>query len=94
MMVLDTIKEELTASKLAFLGGMLARPPSPGKQRLDYTEYGGSPFWVDGVSIVSHGSSNATAIQNAPKAAEDAVRAELTDSIASMAARLGGENSD
>ncbi|MGI6567132.1 MAG: phosphate acyltransferase PlsX [Firmicutes bacterium] len=96
MMVLDTIKEELTASKLALLGGMLARPALHRvKQRLDYTEYGGSPLLgVDGVSIVSHGSSNATAIQNALKVAEDAVRAELTDSIASMAARLGGENSD
>ena len=46
MMVLDTIKEELTASKLALLGGMLARPALHRvKQRLDYTEYGGSPCW-------------------------------------------------
>ena len=75
---------------------MLANPPFIGsRQRLDYTEYGGSPLLgVDGVAIVSHGSSNITAIHNALKVAEDAVRAGLRDSIASMAARLGGENID
>ncbi|HHV93145.1 MAG TPA: phosphate acyltransferase PlsX [Firmicutes bacterium] len=96
MRIFDTIKQEVAASKLALLGGMLAKPALQRvKQRLDYTEYGGSPLLgVNGVAIVSHGSSNVTAIQNALKVAEDAVRAGLRDSIASLAAELGGENSD
>jgi glycerol-3-phosphate acyltransferase PlsX len=96
MMVFETIKEEISANTLALIGGMLAKPALHRvRQRLDYTEYGGSPLLgVDGVAIVSHGSSNITAIHNALKVAEDAVRAGLRDSIASMAARLGGENID
>ena len=52
------------------------------KQKLDYTEYGGAPLLgVDGVTIISHGSSNAKAIANAIKNAEEAATADLPELI-------------
>ncbi|MBO8129442.1 MAG: phosphate acyltransferase PlsX [Peptococcaceae bacterium] len=52
-------------------------------QRFDYSEYGGAPLLgVNGVVIVSHGSSRAKAVKNAVKVAKDAVEGHLVDSIA------------
>ncbi len=52
-------------------------------QRLDYEETGGSPLLgLNGVSIVSHGSSSAKAIKNALNNAHRCVTEELITSIA------------
>ncbi|MEE9465851.1 MAG: phosphate acyltransferase PlsX [Candidatus Neomarinimicrobiota bacterium] len=52
-------------------------------QQLDYEETGGSPLLgLNGVSIVSHGSSSAKAIKNALKNAHRCVTEELISSIA------------
>ncbi len=52
-------------------------------QQLDYEETGGSPLLgLNGVSIVSHGSSSAKAIKNALKTAHRCVTEELISSIA------------
>ncbi|MGQ0703847.1 MAG: phosphate acyltransferase PlsX [Gemmatimonadales bacterium] len=49
---------------------------------LDYSQYGGAPLLgVKGVSIVCHGSSNATAIANAIRVALQAVEVGLTRHI-------------
>jgi glycerol-3-phosphate acyltransferase PlsX len=42
---------------------------------------------VDGVCIISHGSSNATAILNAVQVAADAVEADLVDALRVAAGR-------
>lgn len=45
------------------------------KRQLDYTEYGGAQLiGVDGIVVIGHGRSNARAIYNALRAARDAVR--------------------
>src|SRR5262249_21162770 len=50
---------------------------------LDYSQYGGAPLLgVKGVSIVCHGSSNATAIRNAIRVAVQAVEVDLAGHIA------------
>jgi glycerol-3-phosphate acyltransferase PlsX len=50
---------------------------------LDYSQYGGAPLLgVKGVSIICHGSSNATAIRNAIRVAVQAVEVDLTHHIA------------
>ena len=52
------------------------------KDRLDPDTYGGAPLLgVDGVCIIGHGSSNATAVENALKAAAQAARGNLTGQI-------------
>ncbi|MBO8137396.1 MAG: phosphate acyltransferase PlsX [Desulfotomaculum sp.] len=53
------------------------------KQKMDYSNYGGAPLLgLNGVSIISHGSSNAQAIKNAVRVARDSVKRELVNAIA------------
>lgn len=48
------------------------------KNKTDYRQYGGAPLLgVNGVVIISHGSSDAIAIMNAVKAAREAVKGEI-----------------
>jgi glycerol-3-phosphate acyltransferase PlsX len=52
------------------------------KKRLDYSEYGGAPLLgLKGVAIVSHGSSNGTAIKNAIRVAAEFARSGLNQTI-------------
>ncbi|MBM7854400.1 glycerol-3-phosphate acyltransferase PlsX [Desulfohalotomaculum tongense] len=53
------------------------------KQKLDYSHYGGAPLLgLNGVSIISHGSSNAQAIKNAVRVAKESVNNALVTAIA------------
>jgi len=59
------------------------------KKRLDHTEYGGAPLLgLKGVSIITHGSSNANAIKNAIRVAsefaESGVNQEIEKGIAAI----------
>ncbi|WP_333871240.1 phosphate acyltransferase PlsX [Desulforamulus putei] len=52
------------------------------KRRMDYAEYGGAPLLgVDGVSVISHGSSRARAIKNAVRVAKETVEQGLVQAI-------------
>ncbi|TDX52100.1 phosphate acyltransferase PlsX [Orenia marismortui] len=77
------IKREIKASLLGKIGGFLLKPAFKRvAKKMDYTEYGGAPLLgVDGVSIISHGSSNAKAIRNAIKNAKKSVDADLINLI-------------
>ncbi|MCK8816932.1 phosphate acyltransferase PlsX [Natroniella sulfidigena] len=77
------IKQEIEASWLTKLGGLLLKPAfNRVKKKMDYTEYGGAPLLgIDGIVIISHGSSNAKAIKNAIKIAQESIEAKLIDSI-------------
>ena len=58
--------------------------PSLGRlrDRLDPDQYGGAPLLgVNGVCIIGHGSSNATAVANALRVAAQAARGDLTGQI-------------
>ena len=63
------------------------------RQRLDYSEYGGAPLLgVNGISIISHGSSKAYAIKNAIRVAKESVDKKLVAAISESIARIGEEN--
>lgn len=83
-MLLDTIKKELTANLISYAGAALAKPAFDRvRKQLDYQEYGGVPvLGVNGVSIISHGSSHAKAIKNAIRVARQAADAHLPEVIA------------
>ncbi len=72
------------------LGVALARPRLRAlAQRMDYTEYGGAPLLgVNGICIISHGSSKAKAIRNAVALAAESVRSRMVDAIRADVGRL------
>ncbi|MHB9025411.1 MAG: phosphate acyltransferase PlsX [Armatimonadota bacterium] len=94
--LLETIKEEIKQTFWGRVAGALLRPTFLRlKKRLDYAEYGGALLLgVNGVVVISHGRSNAMAMENAiyvaAQAAErhvgNGVHAECCESIS--AARL------
>jgi len=90
-MLLDTIRQELTAGPITTVGALLAKPAFDRvRTKLDYQEYGGVPvLGVNGVSIIAHGRSKAKAIKNAIRVARQAAEAQLPQAIADGLARLG-----
>ena len=77
------IKAAISTNYLAKFGGLLIKSPMRRlKNRLDYTEYGGMPLLgINGISMISHGSSNAKAIKNAIKAAINIVNQDIVSKI-------------
>ncbi|HEV2439172.1 MAG TPA: phosphate acyltransferase PlsX [bacterium] len=88
--IFSLLREELSRGFLVRLGVALARPRLRALAlRLDHTEYGGAPLLgVDGICIVSHGSSKARAIRNAIALAAESVRARMVEAIRADVARL------
>ena len=79
----DLLKEAFTKNIRAKLGAGFLKPYlKEMKDKLDYTQYGGAPLLgINGVVIISHGSSNATAIVNAIKVAINAVENNVVQLI-------------
>ena len=77
------LKESLKTTITRQVGFMLSRKAfEEFKKRLDYSEYGGAPLLgIKGVCIVSHGSSNAHAIQNAIRVASELASARINARI-------------
>src|SRR5690348_1964761 len=77
------LKESLRATITRQVGFLLSRRAFEDfKKRLDYSEYGGAPLLgIKGVSIVSHGSSNANAIKNAIRVAAEFARGHINSKI-------------
>jgi phosphate acyltransferase len=77
------LKDALHSSLTRQMGYLLSRAAFQDfKKRLDYSEYGGAPLLgVKGVAIVSHGSSNGTAIKNAIRVAAEFARSGLNQMI-------------
>lgn len=73
--IIDLLKEELTRNFRRKLGAALVKPGLKNLfRRLDYSEYGGTPFLgVQGALIKCHGSSKARAIQNGVRVAREFV---------------------
>ena len=65
--IFEILKEQINKDWIAKLGAMLSYPVySYMKKKLDHTEYGGALLvGLNGISVVSHGRSNAKAIKNA-----------------------------
>jgi glycerol-3-phosphate acyltransferase PlsX len=69
-LVYTLLKKEMKSNLFTLMGGLLAAPAFRRfKRSIDYKEYGGAPLLgIDGISIISHGKSNAFAIKNAVRA--------------------------
>ena len=78
-----TIREEIYASPLSMLGGLLVRPAfNRVRKRVDTSEIGGAPLLgVNGVVIIGHGRSNAETIKNAIHQAALAVEGQVITAI-------------
>ncbi|HEX3033001.1 MAG TPA: phosphate acyltransferase PlsX [Bacillota bacterium] len=81
--LLGMIKEGAMSSLRGKLGGLLLKPALGGlKKKMDYTEYGGAPLLgLNGICIISHGSSNAHAIKNAIRVAGECVENRIVQAI-------------
>jgi len=84
------LKAEVTASPWRKLLASMLRPAFRGVHaRMSYETYGGSTLLgVNGVTIIAHGSSNATAIMNALRVAVEAVTHRVNPHIAESVARF------
>jgi glycerol-3-phosphate acyltransferase PlsX len=65
--IFELLKEQINKDWIAKVGAMLSYPVySYMKKKLDHTEYGGALLvGLNGMSIISHGRSNAKAMKNA-----------------------------
>lgn len=88
--ILGMVREEvLRAGLLARLGAALMTSALRRlKKRTDYAEHGGAPLLgVDGVALICHGGSNATAIKNAVFVADRFAQSGLGKEVTSAVAR-------
>jgi glycerol-3-phosphate acyltransferase PlsX len=81
------LRDALSADLKSRVGGLLITDALQRvKARLDYSEYGGAPLLgVDGICVISHGSSDAPAIFNAIRVAKEAVEQDVTSHIRAFA---------
>jgi glycerol-3-phosphate acyltransferase PlsX len=81
--LINLIRTEMKNDLISMLGGILARKAFHRvRKQIDPFEIGGAPLLgVNGVVIIGHGRSNATAIKNAVLQARHAVNGEVTQSI-------------
>jgi glycerol-3-phosphate acyltransferase PlsX len=83
-LLLDKIKEAIQQGGLvAKIGGLLVRPSLSNIRKLmDPAEEGAAPLLgVNGLVFIGHGRSDATAIKNAVRVANNAVKANVLESI-------------
>jgi glycerol-3-phosphate acyltransferase PlsX len=82
-LVEEALKQEITRSLQASMGFLLSKDAFRSfKKRLDYSEYGGAPLLgVNGACLIGHGRSNAKAVCNAIRAADDFVRRGIPEKI-------------
>jgi len=81
--LLGNIRQEMKARPLAVAGGLLAKGAFDAvRKKLDYREFGGGALLgVNGVTIVTHGRSDAYTIRNALRAASQAVEKDILHAI-------------
>ncbi|KXS44700.1 MULTISPECIES: phosphate acyltransferase PlsX [unclassified Candidatus Frackibacter] len=77
------LKSELEESVIAKAGAFLMKSGLKNlKKKMDYAEYGGAPLLgVNGVVIISHGSSKGKAIKNAINVAQEAIEKQVVQRI-------------
>lgn len=83
--LLQTMREELPQGWRGQLGTALLKPNLKRlKQRIDHAEHGGGLLLgVNGICIISHGSSQAPSIFNAIRLAKEAIDHQVSDRIQS-----------
>jgi phosphate acyltransferase len=82
-MLVGLIRDEIQASPLTAVGGLLAKPAFRRvARRVDPFEVGGGPLLgVNGVVTIGHGRSNALAIKNTIGQARRAVQGDVVEAI-------------
>ena len=82
--LLDALRQEITATTLGKLGGLLIRPAARRlRTRLDPDTYGGAYLLgLRGLSVIAHGNSSSTAISNAIRLAARGVEHRVVDRLA------------
>lgn len=82
-MLTDLIRDEIKASPITALGGILAKPAFRRvARRVDPFEIGGGPLLgINGVVIVAHGRSDGRALKNAVGQARRALRGGVVEAI-------------
>jgi len=95
-MLTGLIRDEIKASPLTAVGGLLAKPAfGRVARRVNPSEVGGGPLLgIDGVVIVGHGRSDAYAIKNAIGQARKAVQGGVVNAIRDGLSRHSEERSD
>jgi glycerol-3-phosphate acyltransferase PlsX len=85
--LLETMREEITATSTGKLGGLLIRPATRRlRRRLDPDTYGGAYLLgLRGLAVIAHGNSSRTAIANAIRLAGRGVEHDV---VGRLAARL------
>jgi phosphate acyltransferase len=85
--LLDSLREEITATTAGSLGGLLIRPAARRlRKRLDPDTYGGAYLLgLRGLVVIAHGNSSPTAIANAIRLAARGVEHDV---VGRLAARL------
>jgi glycerol-3-phosphate acyltransferase PlsX len=91
--VAAVLREVFRANLCTRLGYMLCRKTlKAAYARLDHAEYGGAPLLgLNGVAIIAHGGSDARAIKNAIRVANQTVFQGVNTEIVATFDRLGGE---
>jgi len=82
--VIDGLREEITATTLGKLGGLLIRPATKRlRRRLDPDTYGGAYLLgLRGLAVIAHGNSSQTAIANAIRLAARGVEHDVPGRLA------------
>jgi len=82
--VLDALREEITATATGKLGGLLIRPAARRlRHRLDPDTYGGAYLLgLRGLAVIAHGNSSPTAIANAVRLAARGVEHDVAGRVA------------
>jgi glycerol-3-phosphate acyltransferase PlsX len=82
--LLDSLREEITATATGKLGGLLIRPATRRlRDRLDPDTYGGAYLLgLRGLAVIAHGNSSRTAIANAVRLAARGVEHDVVGRLA------------
>jgi glycerol-3-phosphate acyltransferase PlsX len=82
--VIQGLRDEITATALGKVGGLLIRPASRRlRRRLDPDTYGGAYLLgLRGLAVIAHGNSSRTAIANAVRLAARGVEHDVTGRLA------------
>jgi glycerol-3-phosphate acyltransferase PlsX len=82
--VIQGLRDEITATTLGKVGGLLIRPASRRlRRRLDPDTYGGAYLLgLRGLAVIAHGNSSRTAIGNAVRLAARGVEHDVTGRLA------------
>jgi glycerol-3-phosphate acyltransferase PlsX len=85
----ELLRRSIRASALAQVGAAFMKPVFDQLRRtLDWAEYGGAPLLgCAGTVVLAHGRSDARAIKNAIKAANDAAQVDAREDITAACAR-------